>query len=264
MKLQFNKKRIYNLFVDIIRVICIIILFYSGYELYKIYSNNQQAESVVEDVKRIVEIKEEIKEDNTEEVKTVQKITKEGFNKLKQTNSDVIGYLLFDSGLISEAVTKTTDNDYYLKHNLYKKYDFYGTVFMDYENSLSDTNISLYGHSSNNQTMKFQPLNNLYRNNQELENNLYFSFYTENEQRRYVISYMYDYNDFRNYNHRIRNFSTEEEFNEFFDYVLKKSKQTGHPIKYGDNFISLQVCLDNSLDKRVIVVAKEIERLPFE
>lgn len=215
-------------------------------------------------------VKEEVKEVKTDLIDFkipnygLDIFTKQKFDDLKNINKDIIGYLHFDSGLISEAVTQTTNNDYYLYRDIYGNYNKFGTIFVDYENLMEDTNLSLYGHSSSTiSTSKFQPINNMYRNKEMLKDNRYFSLYTDKEIRRYETSYIFYYGEFWEYDHRDRNFATETDFNEFKNWVSNRAIYLNDNIKYGDKFISLQACLDWDNSRRVILVAKEIERLDY-
>lgn len=258
----------------LIQIILLGVFIYSAYNLGSMFYGNYQASKLQTEIsdtsKKVVQF-ETIKLPD-EEIKleipdfSVRTFTKEKYKELKERNNHFLGYLHFDSGLVSEAVVQNGNNDFYLKHDFNKNYNNFGTVFMDYENTLEDTNISVYGHSSDSAAtahLKFQPINEMYRNNKLLEENQYFSFYTENELRRYKISYIYDYGEFNQYDHRVSNFNTETEFNDFFNWIKPRAKFTGEEIKYGDKFISLQVCLDWNINRRVIVVAREVERLEY-
>ena len=215
-------------------------------------------------LKALTEVKQEKSEfkiDNEKlEISTipfgVQNIT---LSKLKEKNKDIFGYLKFDSGLINEPLAQGSDNDFYLYHDVEKNYSVFGTVFMDYANKLEDSNINLYGHSSITPSVKFQPLNRMFREEELFQDNQYFSIYLENEVRRYKIAYMYHYGEFNEYDHRQRNFVNEKDFDNFKKYFMPRAKKYDE-LKYGDKFVSLQVCLDWNLDRRVIVIGKEVGR----
>ena len=61
----------------------------------------------------------------------------------KEYNKDIIG--IINKKIM---VVQTSDNDYYLNHNLNKKKDKYGTVFMDYRCNIDDQILIFYGHTS--------------------------------------------------------------------------------------------------------------------
>ncbi len=81
---------------------------------------------------------------------------------LKELNKDVVAWLTVNNTNIDYAVVQTTDNEYYLKHNIYKQYSNAGWVFMDYENDpieLNDNTI-LYAHHRYSTGIMFGTLSN--------------------------------------------------------------------------------------------------------
>jgi len=48
--------------------------------------------------------------------------------------------------IIEELVVHSSDNNEYLRLSFEKEYHRYGTIFMDYRNTLDDQNIIMYGH----------------------------------------------------------------------------------------------------------------------
>lgn len=71
----------------------------------------------------------------------------------RQKNSDVVGWLTIPNIKVNEAVVQTTDNDFYLRRDIEKKYAFEGCYYMDYESVISNDGESLsqntiiYGHN---------------------------------------------------------------------------------------------------------------------
>ena len=74
----------------------------------------------------------------------------------KTQNADLMGWFYFagpDSiyGLpVNNALMKTTDNDYYLNHDIYKNSNENGAIYMDYRcysNLLQNKNTVIYGHA---------------------------------------------------------------------------------------------------------------------
>ncbi|WP_368233368.1 class B sortase [Anaerotruncus rubiinfantis] len=68
-------------------------------------------------------------------------------------NSDVVGWLQLPNTAINEAVVQTTDNEYYLRRDVEKKYAYEGCYYLDYESLLFDDgadlaqNSIIYGHN---------------------------------------------------------------------------------------------------------------------
>lgn len=68
-------------------------------------------------------------------------------------NSDIIGWINIPNTKIDLPVTHTSNNSYYMNHNIYKQYDNNGAILADYECNFSKglpTNTILYGHNWHN------------------------------------------------------------------------------------------------------------------
>lgn len=238
----------------IITLILLVVLGYSTFELYKIYKTNHDEHEALKEINEIATPKDSHKD-----------ITGEDILKMKEINSDVVGYLKFDTELIAEPIVQTIDNSYYLNYDINHSYNDFGTVFMDYRNTLEDTNMIMYGHAGIYAgTQKFSNLNTLLGNDDEYKKNSYFNFYTQDEVRRYQISYIIKNNNSEIFNHQIRNFDTEDEFNKWISFAKENNSITGlNEIKYGDKFITLQTCIHGGGNDKVIVIAKEISRKKY-
>ena len=93
------------------------------------------------------------KEDNKSySVKEYQRmdISKINIWDLKKQNSDTVDWIQVDATKINYPVLQYTDNEYYLKHDIYGTYMITGWIFMDYRND--STNLSkntiIYGHNT--------------------------------------------------------------------------------------------------------------------
>lgn len=77
------------------------------------------------------------------------------FSKLKAMNPDVVGWIEIPKTNINYAIVKGQDNSFYLNHDLLRKYNIYGSVFMNYQNSsdFSDNNTILFGHNTYKDTI---------------------------------------------------------------------------------------------------------------
>lgn len=82
-------------------------------------------------------------------------------------NQDVVGWLYIPNTNINEPTVQNPPNDkkneYYLRRNIEKKYDWYGCYFVDYECNFDDglsKNTIIYGHSmdDNPEGLKFSQL----------------------------------------------------------------------------------------------------------
>lgn len=184
----------------------------------------------------------------------------ESWDEYKTVNQDYMGDLVFESGLLNEKVVHSTDNEKYLNLSWDLLESSHGTVFMDYRNTLEDQNIIMYGHYVyNDESLLFGPLHDLVKK-ENYENNKTIYLNLENEQKKYEVAYVYYYemdNPVLEYFHT--NYD-EDYFKLYFDNVKNHAfYDTGIEIEYGDQFLTLQTCVRNRDDLRLIVIAKMID-----
>ena len=227
------KKKILWYLVLIITSICIILLVYNIASYYYSY-------------KKDLEFKE--------------RIAGYDFEKLKEINSDVVGYIEVDNTKVSYPVVKTNNNSYYLNHTYTKEKSEIGSIFLDYRNdldNLSKNNI-IYGHGRLDNSM-FGSLNNLL-DEEKLSNkdNYYitvttpksimtfkiFSVYTIDKESYYIKTY----------------FSNNKYFKEFLETIMKRSIYNFKTdVNTSDKILTLSTCKDN-FGKRVVVHAKLLKK----
>lgn len=77
------------------------------------------------------------------------------FDSLIEQNGDVVGWLFCENTPINYPVLQSTDNNYYLRKMINKKYNIAGSIFMDYrsQSDMSSLNTIVYGHNMKNDTM---------------------------------------------------------------------------------------------------------------
>ena len=170
----------------IIKIILVIIMIASLINIFIwIFENNQTVEIITE-AKKYIDVDDKNFIDP----------------EIKAINEDIIGWLIVDNTNINYPVVQTNNNEYYLNHNLYKKYSSAGWIFMDSKNKLDDQNLIIYGHRRNDGSM-FGSLADLINNKNVkqikfiIDNNTYyyniFSVYKIEKDDNYRES---NYNDF--------------------------------------------------------------------
>ena len=212
-----------------------------------------------------------IPEDKREEYRSL-------WNEKHNINSDYIGQVFFESGLINEPVVFYPNNERYLHLDFYtKEYNLYGTVFEDFNTRYDSQNTVIYGHVVNEiydpeGVIRFTPLKNLV-DQENYEDNKTVYLLLENELREYVIAavfhvelyeenglqypepnlvyYYADYDKayFQKYMYEIKNV-------QFYD--------TGVECNYEDKFLTLQTCVIRTPEKREIVLCKLINTFYYE
>lgn len=71
----------------------------------------------------------------------------------KKINKDTVAILKFRDKSI--PIVQKDNNMYYLNRNIYLEQDRYGVPYLDYQNNIDDTNLIIYGHSSNKKNLVF-------------------------------------------------------------------------------------------------------------
>lgn len=201
-----------------------------------------------------------VKRNTTEE----EIFNKKSFDALKDENSDLVGYLKFDSGIISLPVVQSSDNNYYLRKSFYKDYNEQGIPFMDSECTLESQNIVIYGHNVYyDDTAMFSPISFLL-NQDEFEKSQTFAFYTKNEIRYYQITDVYVVDINEGIEFKKQTFTDENDFNNWYSVIHSRNQiRTSEILDYTDNFISLQTCKRYQTDSRIVVIGKEIARTSY-
>lgn len=157
---------------------------------------------------------------------------------------------------------------YYLYRNLYKDYEFEGTLFMDYRNMLNSNddeqseNLVIHGHDMLNETM----FGSFRRYRNELgfyERCSFIELESKYDRQDYVIfAYLptkgeYVENGFNYWD--MEELDTKEQF----DAYVKTCRggaylDTGIDVQYGDRLITMSTCFNNQADMRFIVVARSL------
>ncbi len=197
-------------------------------------------------------------------------------------NSDYVGEIVFESGIISLPVVQYIDESnldqgyyQYLRYDWETgEYDEEGSIFIDpYTYLDSSMNVVIYGHYvyesyDSSKTHKFTPLE-LLLDEENYEENSIFYLILEDEVRVYQIAHVYyaqlyssdgsSYNLLEEGMYYMKAEWTQEELEYYLEKVSAiEQYDTGVEIEYGDNFVTLQTCVENRDDLREIVIAKQI------
>ena len=232
----------------------ILVIGYCGYKLAPNLINKLKSDTELTAIAEIID-KDSLK----------KAFTQKSYDALKQENEDFIGYLEFDSGIISLPVMQADDNNYYLRKSFYKEYNEEGIPFMDASCTLDSTNIIIYGHNVYyDDSAMFSPLSFLTEQD-KFEESQTFSFYLDGEIRTYQITNVYEIDIYSsNFDFQKTDFADEEEFLSWYQTPINKNLiKTNEKLEYGDNFITFQTCKRFFQNSRILVVAKEIGRTSY-
>ena len=189
-----------------------------------------------------------------------EKIAEYDFDKLKEINTDIVGFIEVDNTNISYPVVKSSDNRYYLNHSYKKEKNNIGSIFLDYRNdldNLSKNNI-IYGHGRLDNTM-FGSLNNLLNSsNLDSKESYYITLSTPNSIMTFKIFSVYTIPKESYYIKTY--FSSNKYFKEFLETIMKRSIYNFNTdVNTNDKILTLSTCKDN-FGKRVVVHAKLLKK----
>lgn len=144
-----------RLFINVLLIIFVGILAFSGYRLYSIFSEYRRGRKQYEKTaEQYMTKKEETEEPGQEE--EIEKAPIEiDFDSLLKENPDVAGWIYCPDTVVNYPVMHGKDNELYLHHMINKEYNFAGCIFEDCDNARGQTDPAtiLYGHSMNDGSM---------------------------------------------------------------------------------------------------------------
>lgn len=186
------------------------------------------------------------------------------YKNLLNKNKKLIGWVKIADTNIDYPVMQTSDNEYYLDHNLNQEYDKNGSIFMDKDCDVlkPSANFILYGHHMKSGQM-FGDLDD-YSKKEFYEKHPYIEFDTIYEKGTYQVMYVF----------RSRVYSEEEIVFKYYQFIDANSEKefdsymqemaamslydTGVTAKYGDQLLTLSTCDYQETNGRFVVVAKKI------
>ncbi len=251
--------------LNIMLVVCVIVFVYSGFHLFNIYKNNYDEKTEIDGIKEVIGVP---KADDT---KNLTKFSVD-FEALRQTNPDIVAWVVVENTSISYPVVQGSDNDYYLDHTFEKKENYAGSIFLDYRvnSDFTSKNSFVYGHNVLHGTM-FAELEN-YTEKSYFDEHPYIYLYTPDGN--YKLEVFSAYIDLASSDSYQMNFNSDAEYLSYLDYIIEKSvhQREGMTINAQDNIVTLYTCSyesgqnpDNTdaeyINDRYFIHAKIIEDL---
>ena len=186
--------------------------------------------------------------------------TVDSFNELKAINDDFVGYIFWNHDY-TLPVVQTTANGDYLRTSFYCRPSSQGTPYMDCNNSLGDTNISIYGHNVfYDQNAMFSPVASMVHQN-NFEKYAHFYMCREDGIHEYNAVYVYYLTEEEHATHYAvqPNFQTQEEFEQWIDFAKERILITSpENVSYGDRLLTLYTCKAWDDETKIIVHAHEV------
>ena len=186
------------------------------------------------------------------------------YKSLYVQNKNLIGWLEIADTNIDNPVMQTSDNTFYLNHDINRKEDKNGTLFLDAacDVLLPSQNLIIYGHNMRSGNM-FGSLDK-YKSEDYCKKHSEILFDTIYEKGVYEVMYVFNsrvYSQdeivFKYY--QFINASSEEEFDSNMRAMEEMSLyDTGVRAQYGDRLLTLSTCDYLEDDSRFVVVARKV------
>lgn len=247
-----KKKRV----LEIIILLLLGVMLFSGYKVFKIYQNDKQVRQQYEQIEQMIqqEPEETVEEDGN--ITSQQK-----YQSIYEQNNDFIGWIYIPGTELSYPVMHTpSDPEYYLRKDFNGKYSIHGVPFVDFRCVIDESDSTIiYGHNMMNGTM-FGVLEN-YKDENFWQQHRYIGFDTMNGYGIYEVA-MFGIVDLLtdtfNYIESV-DFGSQQTFDDYISKVKAYAcYETDVELCYGDKFILLSTCETNNADGRYIVIAKKI------
>lgn len=179
------------------------------------------------------------------------------FEGLKKQNSDVVAWIKVEGTKVNYPVVKTSDNDYYISHNLDKDYSDAGWIFADYNNNVdgNDRNLVIYGHGRLDGSMfgsLRDTLNEKWQNNEE---NRFIKLFIEGAELTYQV--------FSTYKIKVEDYYINTYLDDDYEYLdflntIKSRSYYDYGVDVGieDKILTLSTC-DVDDNYRIVLHAKK-------
>lgn len=267
LKKREKRRKILILLCSVVAIGCLLYVGMYSYEDYRTKENYEQMAALKEQASLP-------KPDAPEESGPVINYTDteievpeilEEYKNLYNMNKKLIGWLKIDDTIIDYPVMQTSDNEYYLEHNINQEKDRNGALFLDKDCDVlkPSTNLIIYGHHMKSGRM-FGNLDDYASENYYKKHSI-IQFDTIYEKGTYEIMYVF----------RSRVYSEAEVVFKYYQFIECYSEQefdsymkemaamslydTGVTAKYGDRLLTLSTCDSSQEDGRFVVVAKRVE-----
>ena len=260
-------------FIVLFLILFTILGLYSSYNIIRWAIDAENTEKQIEKIHETVEIKEitdstateivnPLKEEEIKENPYWDYIKKNlinvDFTKLKEQNSDTVGWIQVSGTNINYPFVQTDNNTYYLKKDFNKKYNSAGWVFMDYRNNLENLNQNtiLYAHGRVDGTM-FGSLKNIFESNwYNNKNNHVVKLSTEYQNTMWQVFSVYRIPETSDYLEI--NFNNNEKYMNFLNMLQNRSElKFDVSLNEEDKILTLSTCYKEN--DRVVLHAKLIK-----
>lgn len=199
------------------------------------------------------------------EEETQEEEAERDFASLKEQNEDIYAWLTVPGTEIDYPILQCEEDNFYLTHNLEKKYDKYGSIYSNAScngTDFKDYNTILYGHNMRNGSM-FAGLHK-YEDESFFEENPYFYIETEQGENTYQIIAAAEYTDV--YIPAQYDMKSSGSVTEFLKSVCSGENADGNinmnetiEIENVEHIVTLSTCISGKSTKRYLVIGTLLE-----
>ena len=192
------------------------------------------------------------------EMETYEEWTQLSFEELMDINPDIYAWIYIPDTNVDYPVAQSMNGDdsFYLSHNIYRQYQFSGTIYSEFQNAtdFSDPVTVLYGHNMLNGSM-FATLH-YFTDEKFFDEHTTCFILTRDKVYTYLIyaAYVYDDRHILNSN----NFSDEDVLLNYFDSTLNPHTYSGNvregvALDKDSRVLTLSTCTNGASNTRYLV-----------
>lgn len=204
-----------------------------------------------------------------EPVKIVEQVQEEYVSKINDyrseyNNNDIVAELVIDDLEIDTLITKSTNNEYYLKHNLAGEEDVLGNPYIDFRNDLplgQERQINIYSHNSDyysyQEQLPFYKLES-YLDEEKFNKSKNVYLYVEEEILKYEV---YALKIITTDNeHTVLDSKSEDRWNKHLEKLLTDTKYCKDDCKLNstDKLLILQTCNFQPKNSYILIILKRV------
>lgn len=180
------------------------------------------------------------------------------------SNNDIVAELVIDDLGIDSLITKSTNNEYYLNHNLTGNDDVLGNPYIDFRNELPlglERQINIYSHNSDyysyQEQLPFYKLEN-YLDEEKFDNSKNVYLYTEEEileYEVYALKIITTDNE-----HTVLDSKSDARWDKHLEKLLTDTKYCKDDCKLDstDKLLILQTCNFQPRDSYILIILKRV------
>jgi len=279
MKKETEKKiikikvfKIKNIFIISLILILFSSLLISSMNIIKWFKDNKKTSVIINKIENSTAPINKIDSENTEIIQNEDiketdpywdyikmNLMEVNFDELYKLNHEVKGWIQVNGTNVNYPFVQTNNNDFYLTHDLEKKWNDAGWIFMDYRNNSVefDKNTIIYGHARLDTTM-FGSLKNIIKskwyNNKD---NYIVKLSTPTHNTMWQVFSVYHIPTTNDYIQTT--FYSDEDYENFLNLIKNRSianfKTT---VNINDKILTLSTCYRN--DEKIVLHAKLIKK----